>query len=400
MRRSPTLGLVLALVACGSSNKPASTSPAATASVPATGAGSPQSASAAMPPAMPATPATPATPPTPETPATPAAPPAPEPPAPLAPGVTAIALPGGESGVFLDYLAYDAAHHRVWVPASGTGRVDVIDAKTGALTPIEGWATKEFERRGQKRVMGPSAATVGDGVVYIGNRGDSSVCAVDAKSLEKKGCVTLDSSPDGLQYVAATKEVWVTTPRDKQIRILDVKKAGEPKEVGKIEFEGEPEGFAVDNKRKVFFTNLEDKDKTLVVDVTKRAVTKTWDPKCGEDGPKGLIFDDKANHLLVVCPSSIEVLDVAKDGAQISKLDVGDGLDAVDWVASKRLVFAAAGRAQKMVVASLPANGTLAEVTTVSTSKGARNAVASSDGTAFVADGPAGRILMVPPTKK
>jgi DNA-binding beta-propeller fold protein YncE len=393
MLRSHSLVIALALVACGSASKPAATPAAPVTAAPQTvaPAGS-DAATAGAPAATAVAPAPPAQP--------PPAPPASEPPAPLAPGVKAIALPGAEAGVFLDYLAYDAAHHRVWVPASGTGRVDVIDTKTGALTPIEGWATKEFERRGQKRTMGPTAASVGDGVVYVGNRGDSSVCAVDAKTLAKRGCVTLDSSPDGLQYVAATHEVWVTTPRSKQIRILDVKKPGEPKEVGKIEFEGEPEGFAIDNKRKVFFTNLEDKDKTLVVDVAKRAVTKTWDSKCGEDGPKGLVFDDKANHLLVVCPSSLEVLDVAKDGAQLSTLDVGDGLDAVDWVASKRLVFAAAGRASKMVVASLPVNGKLAEVSTVPTSKGARNAVASADGTAFVADGPAGRILMVPPTKK
>jgi hypothetical protein len=52
-----------------------------------------------------------------------------------------------------------------------------------------------------------------------------------------------------------------------------------------------------------------------------------------------------------------------------------------------------------MVVASLPSSGTLSEVSTVPTPKGARNAVASDDGTAFVADGPAGRILMVPPAK-
>ncbi len=387
--------LLLALVACGSSSKPSTTpAPAATPPAPPVAAATDTGSATGVPPAA-------------ETPAaaaalTSAAPmPAPaEPPAPLAPGVKAIALPGADSGVFLDYLAYDPANHRVWVPAGGTGKVDIIDAKTGELTPIDGWTTKEVERRGQKRLMGPSAATVGDGVVYVGNRGDSSVCAVDAKTLAKQGCVTLDSSPDGLQYIAATHEVWVTTPRDKQIRILDVKKPGEPKAVGKIDFEGEPEGFAVDNKRKVFFTNLEDKDKTLAVDVAKRAVTKTWESKCGEDGPKGLVFDDKANHLLVVCPASLEVLDVAKDGAQVGKLDVGDGLDAVGWVASKRLVFAAAGRTQKMVVASLPASGALAEVSTVPTAPGARNAVAADDGTSFVADGPAGRILMVPPTKK
>jgi hypothetical protein len=42
----------------------------------------------------------------------------------------------------------------------------------------------------------------------------------------------------------------------------------------------------------------------------------------------------------------------------------------------------------------------LAAQTTIDTAKGARNATASEDGTAFVADGPHGRILMVPPAKK
>jgi DNA-binding beta-propeller fold protein YncE len=313
----------------------------------------------------------------------------------------AIALPGApEGGVFLDYLAYDTGHHKVWVPAGGTGRVDVIDATTGQLTPIEGFPTKEMERHGQKRIVGPTSATVGDGVVYVGNRGDSTVCAIDAVSLAKQACVTLDAMPDGLQYVAVTKEVWVTTPRDKSIRVLDASTPGSPKLKDSIKFDGEPEGFAVDNQRGVFFTNLEDKDKTLVIDLTSHAITKTWEPKCGEDGPKGLVFDPPGNHLIVVCPTSIETLDVAKDGAMIASLPVGDGLDAIDYTPGNRLVFAAAARAEKMMVATLAIDGTLTAVATVPTAKGARNAVAAEDGTAYVADGPAGAILVVPPVAK
>src|SRR5437867_4936718 len=37
----------------------------------------------------------------------------------------------------------------------------------------------------------------------------------------------------------------------------------------------------------VFFTNLEDKDRTLRIDVRSRRVTTTWLPGCGDDGPKG-----------------------------------------------------------------------------------------------------------------
>jgi hypothetical protein len=53
-------------------------------------------------------------------------------------GLSSIALPGAPAdGVLLDYLAVDRPHHRVWVPAGGTGRVDVIDTKTQELHPIE-----------------------------------------------------------------------------------------------------------------------------------------------------------------------------------------------------------------------------------------------------------------------
>ncbi len=39
----------------------------------------------------------------------------------------------------MDFLVYDRARHRVWVPAGNTGSVDVIDAATAKVTRIEGW---------------------------------------------------------------------------------------------------------------------------------------------------------------------------------------------------------------------------------------------------------------------
>ncbi|HYQ74190.1 hypothetical protein, partial [Cellulomonas sp.] len=85
--------------------------------------------------------------------------------APAASAVHAIALPGAPAdGVFMDYLAYDRAHHRVWVPAGNTGRVDVVAVPGGEVAEVAGFPTKEMERRGKKRIVGPSSATVGDGV--------------------------------------------------------------------------------------------------------------------------------------------------------------------------------------------------------------------------------------------
>ena len=315
--------------------------------------------------------------------------------------IAAIALPGAPAeGVSLDYLAVDRGRHRVWVPAGGTGNAVVIDTKTQDVRKVEKFPTKEVERRGQKRLVGISSATVGDGFVYVGNRADSSVCAVDAKTLERGACVTLPGSPDGLAFIADKKEVWVTTPHDQAIVILDVSAPASPKVAGSFKLEGEPEGYAVDDKAGLFYTNLEDKDRTLRIDVATRKVTATWMPACGEDGPKGLAIERKGQLLMVACPDHVEVLDAGKDGAILSKLDTGDGVDNIDYLPGDRALYVAAGRAGKLTVAHLDDKGVLKTTATTSTAVGARNAVVSDDGVAYVADGPAGKILVVRPPRR
>src|SRR5947209_13707 len=94
---------------------------------------------------------------------------------------TSIALPGGPP-VGMDYLAYDGVTGRLWVPAGNTGNVDVVDVATGKVTALGGFATKANPRPGRPN-MGPSSVAVGDGVVWVGNRGDDRVCAFDARTL-------------------------------------------------------------------------------------------------------------------------------------------------------------------------------------------------------------------------
>ena len=73
-------------------------------------------------------------------------------------------------------------------------------------------------------MLGPSAVTIGEGVIYVGDRASAEVCAVDAKTLQKKSCLTVPVPTDGISYVAATKEVWVTTPKDGSLTVLDASK--------------------------------------------------------------------------------------------------------------------------------------------------------------------------------
>jgi DNA-binding beta-propeller fold protein YncE len=309
--------------------------------------------------------------------------------------VTPVALPGSTGSVGLDYLAIDRATGHVFVPAGETASVDVIDGASLQVTRIEGFATAERESRGGKRVVGPSSATIGEGFAYVGNRANYDICEVSLAKLAKGACLGLPSSPDGLQYIAATKEVWATTPRDKSITVLDASTPGKLAIKTKITFDGAPEGYAIDATRGVFYTNLEDTNKTVVVDVRAHKITATWEPRCGADGPRGLAVDAAKGFLFVACTDQIKVLDAAHGGAELSSLPVGGGVDNIDYLDARGELFVAAGKTGALVVAHVDDKGALTILGTAVTSPGTRVVVAAADGSAFVADGKLGRVLAV-----
>jgi DNA-binding beta-propeller fold protein YncE len=294
----------------------------------------------------------------------------------------------------MDYLAYDAANDRVWVPAGNTGAVDVIDARTGQVTAVGGFATATVKGRdGRERVVGPSAATVGAGFVYVGNRAGSQICAVDARSLQRKGCVALPSPPDGVAWVATTRELWVTSPGDGSILILDARDGAAPRLAGRIAL-AHPEGYAVDAGRGLFYTNLEEADRTVAIDVRRRAVVATWSPGCGADGPRGLALDGGRRHLFVACPTSLKVLDAGRDGEVIGELEVGAGPDNIDFLEARHLVYAAAGRAGTLTVAEVGEGGALTRRWSAPAAEGGRVVVVDARGAAYVADSRGGRLLV------
>jgi hypothetical protein len=323
-----------------------------------------------------------------------AAPPAPTPETRYA--AAPLALPGAASyGVLMDYLLFDPRTRTVWAPAGNTAAVDVVDIATRKVAQVAPFPTQEVERRGQKRTIGPSAAALGEpGTVFVVNRGDSSVCAVDEARLTRGACGALDSPPDGIAYVARTREVWVTTPRDNSIRILD---AATLAQKARLPFDGAPEGFAVDATRNRFYTNLEDKDRTLAIDLTTRATVATWNPGCGEAGPRGLRIAEPEGFLLVACTTKTEVLDAGHDGAILGSVDTGDGVDDLDYVAATHTVYIGAAKDARLTIAALDAKGALNAIVVVPTKQGARNPVVAVDGSVYLANSGGGELIVVTP---
>jgi hypothetical protein len=305
-----------------------------------------------------------------------------------------IALPGG-TPVGMDYLAYDAANDRIWVPAGNTGKVDVVDIGTGKVTALGGFATRPAPRPGRPN-MGPSSATVGDGVIWVGNRGDDRVCAFDARTLQKGTCVEFASMPDGLAWIATTRELWATTPGDHTLTIVGVS-GGKPGTPTTVKLDGAPEGYAVDAARGIFYTNLEDKDRTLAIDVKTRKVTATFTPGCGADGPRGLALDSARRLLFVACTSGAMTLDLAHDGKVVGRLATGGGVDNLDYHAGKRLLYVASAKDGTLTIARVGDTGALTAAAAVPTAKGARNPVVDARGTAYVADSPDGKLIIIGP---
>lgn len=319
----------------------------------------------------------------------------------------AIPLPGASGVVHLDYLAVDRARGRVWVPAGETGRVDVIDGRTGSVAAVEGFATSEGELLGEKILVGPSAVAVAPGVVYVGNRGDGTICAIDAATLRRGACFALGaaglaSSADGLGYVPTTKELWVTTgapplgirPPDQSLVVLDASAPERLALAARIRLDGAAEGYAVDDVHGVFYTNLEDRDRTVAIDVTSRRPKATWSAGCGPKGPRGLAVDRVRQLVFVACTDRVVALDAGHGGAKLGELQTGGGVDNIDYVEARQELFVAAADAARLTIIRVDDRGALTPIATADTARFARVVVADDEGRAYVADPAGGRILV------
>lgn len=307
-----------------------------------------------------------------------------------------VALPGATAPASLDLIVCDRAKSRVWVPVGSTGSVDVLDIMTGTFSRVDGFKTAERSFRGNSRLVGPSSADAGAGYVFVGNRASDEVCPLDADTLKLAPCLNIGANPDAVVYVAPTKEVWVTTPKEQAIVVLDASKPDTLKPRANVKLDGAPEGYSLDVDHGRFFTNLEDKDATLAIDVNTRAVTASWKPGCGTEGPRGLAFDKVRNFLVVACTDHLQVLDAAHDGAPLGKLETGAGVDNIDFLERDHLVYAAAGKAARLTVARVGEQGQLTLVGSRDTAPGARNAVVDANGNAYIADSRGARLLVFP----
>ena len=130
-----------------------------------------------------------------------------------------------------------------------------------------------------------------------------------------------------------------------------------------------PEGAASDGKGKLFVNN-EGKNTIQVLDAKTMKVLASW-PLAPCEGPTGIAYDRSTNRIFSGCGKNSVVVDPAS-GKVVATIANGDGVDALGFDPSEKLIYIPAGRDSNVTVVRETSPNSYTVVATVPTFRGAK----------------------------
>ncbi len=263
---------------------------------------------------------------------------------------------GGDGGT--DYIVAEPGTGRVFV-SRGTHFM-IIDGATGKVlgdimdTPrTHGAALVAKENKG-----------------FTTNGGDSTVTMFDLKTLAPiKKIKVATGGLDGIMYDPSIDRVILTN----HSRPIGTVVALDPKNgdiTGTAELEDNaPEGAASDGKGRLFVNN-EGKSTIQVIDAKTMKAVASW-PLAPCEGPTGIAYDKASNRIFSGCGKTSVVVD-ASSGKIVATIPNGDGVDALGWDPSEKLIYIPAGRDGNVTVVHQDSPDKYTVVATVPTMQGAK----------------------------
>lgn len=262
---------------------------------------------------------------------------------------------GGDGGT--DYLTAEPGTGRVFV-SRGT-HVMVLDGIKGTIlgdipeTPsTHGIALASSSNHG-----------------FTTNRGDSTVTMFDLKTLAMVKKIKIPMGGlDGIMYDDFTNRVILTNHSKPGTAVALDPSTGAI--TGQAELEDNaPEGAASDGKGKLFVNN-ERKNTIQVLDAKEMKVLSSWSlDSC--DGPTGIAYDRATNRIFTGCGERSAILN-ALTGKIVARIKNGDGVDALGWDPTEKLIYIPAGRDSSVTIVHEDSPDTYTVVATVTTASGAK----------------------------
>jgi len=263
---------------------------------------------------------------------------------------------GGDGGT--DYLTAEPGTGRVFV-SRGT-HVMVVDGATGKVLG---------DIPDTPRTHGIAlAAKAGHG--FITNGGDSTVTMFDLKSLAVIRKIRVETGGmDGIMYDEADNRIVLTNHSRPIGTVVTLDpKSGDVTGQAELEDDG-PEG-AASNGRGQLYINNEGKNTIQVVDVKSMKATASW-PLAPCEGPTGIAYDKASDRIFAGCGKTSVVVN-GTSGNVVATIVNGDGVDALGWDPSQKLIYIPAGRDSSVTVVHQDSPDKYTVVATVATMRGAK----------------------------
>jgi len=263
---------------------------------------------------------------------------------------------GGDGGT--DYLTAEPGTGRVFV--SRATHVMVIDGLTGKVV---GDIPDTPRTHGIALV-----AKWGRG--FITSAGDSTVEMFDLKTLAVIRRISIPTGGlDGIMYEGFSDRI-ILTNHSRPIGTAVALDAKTGDIVGTAQLEdNSPEGAASDGKGRIFVNN-EGTNTIQVIDVKTMQVLASW-PIAPCEGPTGIAYDRPTNRIFSGCGKTSVVVD-ATTGKVVATIANGDGVDALGWDPTEKLIYIPAGRDSNVTVVHQDGADKYTVVATVATMRGAK----------------------------
>jgi len=234
---------------------------------------------------------------------------------------------GGDGGT--DYVTAEPGTRRVFV--SRTTHVMVVDGATGkVLADIPDTPRMHGVGIAPKWKHG-----------FTTNAGDSTVTMFDLTSLASIRKIPVKvGGLDGIMYDDYSDRI-ILTNHSRPIGTAVALDANTGDIVGTAELEDNaPEGAASDGRGKLFVNN-ESKNTIQVLDAKTMKVLASW-PIAPCEGPTGIAMNRATNRIFAGCSKTSVVVD-ATSGKVVATIANGDGVDALGYDGSQKLIYIPAG---------------------------------------------------------
>ena len=262
---------------------------------------------------------------------------------------------GGDGGT--DYLTAEPGTGRVFV--SRGSHVMVLDGNKGTIIG------DIPETPGTHGIALAPASNHG----FTTNRGDSTVTMFDLKTLAVVKKIKIPvGGLDGIMYDDFTNRIILTNHSKPGTAMALDPETGAI--TGQAELEdNSPEGAASDGKGKIFVNN-ERKNTIQVLEAKEMKVlaSRSLEP-C--EGPTGIAYDRKTDRIFTGCGKTSAVVN-ATTGKIVATIKNGDGVDALSWDPTEKLIYIPAGRDSSVTIIHEDSPDKYSIVATVTTATGAK----------------------------